>query len=449
MKKTLPFIPPVDDACRRPLRREIYEQSVELYDNGQYVESFHRLLDYMNDGFRTQYGNADGTEFRIPHGSIVVHIRLSPEAFDVEADFLNLPEKNRVAMLRQVADLNINKLLLAGFVKEGDRLKMRYSMPPGQSHPHKMYELLQNICEIGDRYDDEFCTKFGATRCYEPQVTPYPAELLDRLYDALQTLGRETLQALDEYNAMRAYGYSWNVLDTTFYQIAYFAHPQGQLSNDLERAIDGMDAERPVEELVAKGTDFLKKLLATPKEQLAADLYFVDKLVSGRRNPSLQNVQEIFGNVNEEARAAIQGGNYERAAVRLLYIFYETYYYNDLPAEIAARLARALQEAGGQPIERAAEILYDAMDDVMEGNLDDTPLFDTSALQGNPAAQQMMEQAAAAAQAMQQKMQQQMAGEDMAQLQQQMADALAGGDMQEYARLAAEMQQRMMKNLFS
>ena len=36
-----------------------------------------------------------------------------------------------------------------------------------------MYFVLQNICHIGDKYDDEFCTKFGATRCYEPQVTFY------------------------------------------------------------------------------------------------------------------------------------------------------------------------------------------------------------------------------------------------------------------------------------
>ena len=61
--------------------------------------------------------------------------------------------------------------------------------------------------------------EIGATRCYVPQVTPYPQEEVDRIYEGIQTLGRETLEALKEYGADRRYGYSWNVLDTAFYQI--------------------------------------------------------------------------------------------------------------------------------------------------------------------------------------------------------------------------------------
>ena len=49
---------------------------------------------------------------------------------------------------------------------------MEYACPLSQSHPHKLYFILRNICHVGDRYDDEFCTKFGARRSYEPQVTP-------------------------------------------------------------------------------------------------------------------------------------------------------------------------------------------------------------------------------------------------------------------------------------
>ena len=61
---------------------------------------------------------------------------------------------------------------LPRFRKEGDKLKMEYVCPLSQSHPHKLYFILRNICHIGDRYDDEFCAKFGAKRSYEPQVTP-------------------------------------------------------------------------------------------------------------------------------------------------------------------------------------------------------------------------------------------------------------------------------------
>ena len=36
--------------------------------------------------------------------------------------------------------------------------------------------------------------------------------------------------------------YKRQVLDTAFYQISYFAHPQGQLLNDLDKAVNDMDA---------------------------------------------------------------------------------------------------------------------------------------------------------------------------------------------------------------
>ena len=80
-------------------------------------------------------------------------------------------------MLRQVADLTLNRLLLPRFRKEGDRLRMEYVCPLAQSHPHKIYFVLRNICHVGDRYDDEFCTKFGARTLLRAAASrPTPAE---------------------------------------------------------------------------------------------------------------------------------------------------------------------------------------------------------------------------------------------------------------------------------
>lgn len=446
MKQTPIFIPPVTDSTQSSVCMEAYERSVDLYGQGAYLDAFHSLLDYLNAGFRSKYGNAEGTEFHIPHGSILVHIRIADNTVSVVADFLCLPEKGRVAMLRQVADLNLNELLLPRFVKEGEKLKMEYSCPLSQSHPHKMFYVLQNICHIGDKYDDEFCTKFGAIRCYEPQVTPYPPEEVERIYEAIQTVGKSALEALKEYDADRRYGYSWNVLDTAFYQISYFARPQGQLLNDLEKAVDDMDAERPIVEVVAKGKAFLEKLLATSREKLAEDLYFTDTLVSTKRRSSLKNVQENFQGVYKEAAEAMQSDNYERSAVRLLYAFYEAYFYNDMQDDISRILSKALKAAGGQTVEKASEMLYEAMDRIMDGDLDDDlpDMEGLEGLMGGEDAAEAMQQQMAMAMQMQQKAYQAMAGEEMQQLQQQMAQAMMRGDMEEYTRLVAEIQKKAM-----
>ncbi len=369
MNQTLTFIPPVVNSTQSSVSVGAYEKSVNLYNQGEYLQAFYSLLDYLNSSFRTKYGNADGTEFHIPHGSILVHIRIQDETIYIKADFLMLPEKGYVAMLRQVADLNLNKLLLPRFIKQDNSLKMEYTCPLSQSHPHKMYFVLQNICHVGDKYDDEFCTKFGAKRCYEPQVTPYPQEEVDRIYDGIQQLGRETLDVIKEYDSERRYGYSWNVLDTTFYQISYFARPQGQLLNDLDKAVSDMDSNLPAEETVAKGKAFLEKLMAMPKEELAEELYFVDTLVSTKQRSSLNNIQSTMSDVYKEATEAIQIGNYERSTVRLLYIFYETYFYVDLQDDVNALISQALQKASRQPLDKASGTLYKAMYQIMEGDL--------------------------------------------------------------------------------
>ena len=451
MKTTHPFVAPVLGSTQSKVNMEAYEQAIDQYNEGNYLGAFYQLLDHLNPEFRTKYGNADGTEFHIPHGSILVNIRIADDRLHISADFLVLPEKGRVAMLRQVADLNINRLMLARFRKEGDKLMMEYACPLSQSHPHKLYFILRNICHVGDRYDDEFCTKFGATRCYEPRVTPYPAETVDRIYEAVQSLVRATLDAVREYNDQRRYGYSWNVIDTTFYQISYFAQPQGQLANDLDKAVDDMDEELPVAELVMKGMAFLEKLLAMPKEKLAEDLYFVDTLVSIKGPSSLQNVQENMKDVYEEATAAMQNKDFERAAVRICYKFYEAYFYNDMQDDLNAIFVKALREAADQPMEKAAETLWNALDKVMEGEIDedDDEGFFSGVMEGNPMAQQMMEQAQAQAQAMQQKMAAAMGGGEIQELQQKMTEAMARGDMAEYMRLAGELQQKMMSGFFN
>ena len=248
---------------------------------------------------------------------------------------------------------------------------MEYVCPLAQSHPHKIYFVLRNICHVGDRYDDEFCTKFGAERCYEPRVTPYSAEECARIVEAIRATCRETLDAVKEYDAERKYGYSWNVIDTAFYKISYFAQPQGQLSNDLDKAVDDMDRELPVAELVAKGRAFLEKLLATPGEQLAADLYFVDTLVSTKRRSSLANVQENMKDLYQEATEAIEAENYERSVVRILYKFYEMYFYNDVQDDINTVVARALKQSAGKPMEEASEILYAALEKLMDDDLEE------------------------------------------------------------------------------
>ena len=155
--------------------------------------------------------------------------------------------------------------------------------------------------------------------------------------------------------------------------------------------------------------------------------------------------------VYEEATAAMQNKDFERAAVRICYKFYEAYFYNDMQDDLNVIFVKALREAADQPMEKAAETLWNALDKVMDGEIeeDNSEGFFSGMMEGNPMAQQMMEQAQAQAAAMQQKMVAAMGGDEIQELQRKMTEAMSRGDMAEYMRLAGELQQKMMSGLFN
>lgn len=132
----------------------------------------------------------------------------------------------------------------------------------------------------------------------------------------------------------------------------------------------------------------------------------------------------------KEATEAIHTENYERSAVRLLYIFYEAYFYNDVQDDINVILSHALEKASGKSMEDASEILYNAMDKIMEGDLE--PDEDDQEEISAEAIEQMQGMAASLQ-------------EEIMKAQADMQAAMMRGDMAEYMRLAQELQQKMMQ----
>ncbi|MDE6452364.1 MAG: YbjN domain-containing protein, partial [Odoribacter sp.] len=173
MKQNLTFIPPVIASTESKLNIEAFDASVEAFENREYVKSFYSLLDYMNSEFRTKYGNKQGNEFHIPHGSIVVNIKLDKDKLSITAPFVSLPEKGRIPLLRQVAGLNFNAMDLSMIYLKDNQLNFEYTCPLQLINPYKIYYILEEICRTGDKYDDEFESKFDAQRIYEPKITPY------------------------------------------------------------------------------------------------------------------------------------------------------------------------------------------------------------------------------------------------------------------------------------
>ena len=436
MKQILTFTPPVIASTESKMNVEAFDASVDAFENHEYLKSFYALLDYINGDFRTKYGNIQGNEFKIPHGSIIVHIKLDDEKISITAPFVALPEKGRIPLLRQVAGLNFNAMDLAMIYLKDNRLYFEYSCPIELLNPYKMYYIFEEICRTGDKYDDEFETKFNAERICEPKVTPYNPENIDNIYNALQLSCQEYLDAVKYFEPARKYGYIWNIIDTTMMKFMYFAHPQGQLLNDMQKAIREMDRDDlPLPEITAHGKAVIEKLQQMPKEKLAEDLYYIETFIPNKRRSNLQNIQENFEESYKKISAYMDADDYMTACVMMLYKFYEMYYYNNLQEDVNKVVAKAMKKASAKPWEEAAPILYEAMEAIMKDELDDDDDEEEEDTEGGAGFD--MNQYMQNIQAMQQ------------QMMQNMQQAMGGNNMQNYLQQVQLLQQQMMSGQLS
>lgn len=371
MKQTLTFNLPTVSSIATKTDTGVLEKSMEAYKEKRWNDSFHHLLDYINPEIRSKHGNADGTEFHIPHGSIIVTITMKNGQMEIVAPFLHMPEKNRIPLLRQVANLNVSSLVLAKVMLRDEMLYFSYSCPISLVHPPKIYSVLYDICMSGDKYDDEFSTKFGAKRLCEPKITPYNAATLDNVYEVIQLSCQECMAAVNEMEPERKFAYAWNIITTTLLKIIYFANPQGQLLNDLDKAYGEINSEdTPIPELVKQGKEYIEKLQNTPKERLAEDLYYIDTLIPAKRRANLSLLQSDMEESYCKAAANFEASNFMDCCMIITYKFYEVYYYNQLQEDINNLIVKAMKDSSAKKWEEAATILFAAFDKIMEGEIE-------------------------------------------------------------------------------
>lgn len=106
-------------------------------------------------------------------------------------------------------------------------------------------------------------------------------------------------------------------------------------------------------------------------EELAGDLYFVETFIPAKRRSNLQNIQENFEDSYKKISAYMESGDYMTACVMILYKFYELYYYNNLQEDVNKVVVKALKKTSAQPWEQAAPVLYEAMEAIMEDELEE------------------------------------------------------------------------------
>jgi hypothetical protein len=326
-------------------------------------------MDYVNPELRAKYGDSSGTVFKVPHGSVIVNVTIDNETFSVFAPFLEVNQEAIVPLLRQVSSLNFSALDLAQIFLRENRLDFEYTCKLSETNPYKIYYILREICDIGDRYDDEFVTTFGAKRLYEPIITPFPADKAEKAYQTIQAIMKQALDYTAHFESKRNYSQAWDMISGALRQIEYYTQPQGQLKNDLEKAIRDANAEAPLPGLVSDMKSFMQEWQVMDKAKFIEDLYEVEIFIPTKRRSSLQNIQENWEKLYERTEKGIRDGYQSTVAIDILFNFYNVYYHNNLQDDVNSVLVDAMEKSSGKLWEEAASILFKALRKVMEGDL--------------------------------------------------------------------------------
>ena len=350
------------------IQRHLWQDTTKLFEEGKHLESLLKLFDYVDKDLIAKRGNADKTEFNVPHGSVVVSIKIENEQVNIRVPFLKMPDKNTIPLLRRITEINFSPLNLATIVLEGDELQFKYSTELKLCEPWKMYYVFREICINADNYDDEFIEKFGAIRIHEPKVEYFAESEQEEIWNTYQSMLSESSQYCEYFENKRTPGFVWDVLLQLFFRIDYLIAPQGALRTDLEKIVGYMQNNNySIQQKIDKGKSFFAELKNITKEELCSNLYISDLFIPVKSTATHEKVKETFKNQFETAKKEMVHNDYIGASLSIRYIFLYEFYYSYAPDDVVEIITTALEKSSGQPWAEAANILWAAMNQVMNG----------------------------------------------------------------------------------
>lgn len=368
MEKCNIFLPTIHSQKGSPITDEKWDEAMSYYQSGQYEKIIPTLVDYLSADFG-KYKTPDG--YSIPHGSVVVDVKLSPTHFHVECPFVDISEAKKVPLMRKLAELRLNPLDLTNISLRNDKAMFEYSCPLELCEPYKIYDVLKEICVFADMYDDEFIEKFDAKSMQEPRIEPISDSLKETAFREIKHLIEDNIARLDYYISKRDGGNAWITLNVCLKQIEFYARPQGFLRTQIERAINAIyRRDLSLHDILLQGKEDLLKFLNYDKDKFFDSLYLIETFVPSKYSGKIDNIRENWEEPYEEVQEMINDNEHEDACMKMLSNFYNLFYYNLVNEDIARPITEAMAKASGQSWREAAASLFQGMQAIMEDNVE-------------------------------------------------------------------------------
>ncbi|MBN1620161.1 hypothetical protein JW890_05525 [candidate division WOR-3 bacterium] len=342
-----------------------WQITLDSHNKKQYRDTILNLLNYLDPDVIKKCGNKKCDEFNIPHGSIIINMKITDKDLEINAPFLSIPDKKVNALLRQLAEINFSVLFLTQIVLEEERLYFRIKVPLQLCEPYKLYDILYEICINADHYDDLFIEKFEAQRIYTPKFIRYGEKESKSFYDSFLVHIKESIDCLEYFREKRWFDIGVESGMISMMKIDYIFSPQGFLRTEIEKAMNDSYAKIPPAEKVENQLKFFKDFSTITFEKFSESIYKTEFLISVRRHASIPVIKKQLENYYYNAEKDIAAKGYLSAVIFLLYDIYNLYYRYLIPKNIEETLNQGLKNSSGKDWKTAADELFKAMSKVM------------------------------------------------------------------------------------
>jgi hypothetical protein len=348
------------------VKADYWDQVLQLYETQKYKEAILGILYYVDSDLIESTGNATKTEFVIPHGSVVVGVKIEGNHLLVRAPFLSTANARKIPLLRQVAQINFSPMNLSRIVLEEEELAFVYSCPLALCEPYKIYEVFREICFYADHYDDEFIQKFNAEWLQEPKVHPFSASERELAWNHMQTYVEEAFTYIEYFENKRSFMHAWEILLFSLLKIEYYCSPQGVFRSELQKTVELIQEETPVIERLARGKDLLRRFQRYNRADFEADLYRTQTFIPIKFRSTLENIRSNFEESYQQAKAERDSNDHLGATLTMSGVFLRLFYYNNVDDVIAKPIEEALLKASGKKWHDASDALWEGMKYIMK-----------------------------------------------------------------------------------
>ena len=127
---------------------ELFFASFDVFEEGDCIGALRKVLDSNNPDISQKYANADGIHYRIPHGSVIIDIRVTPEGtLEAEIPFMRVPEKNGEAVLRFILSTDFGPFK-TGIDNDDQIIYFCYREPARKIKEDTAEEICSNIVDF-------------------------------------------------------------------------------------------------------------------------------------------------------------------------------------------------------------------------------------------------------------------------------------------------------------